>query len=89
MDADEAQCAMLQRSLERTKTTIPEVCNTCFKNYCWNGTLATNPVGNYEPPLLLANSSGSPGKKSVAPSAYSPPVTWTLLIATVIGVFIG
>ena len=33
-------CAILSRSLERTKTTVPDVCKQCFDKYCWNG--ATN-----------------------------------------------
>ncbi|KAH7027695.1 lysophospholipase-like protein [Microdochium trichocladiopsis] len=31
-------CAVLSRSLQRTGTTIPAACNTCFQRHCWNGT---------------------------------------------------
>lgn len=45
-------CAMLHRSFERTKTTIPEKCNQCFTRYCWNGTIDERPpVKAYEPQL--------------------------------------
>ncbi|KAH8700217.1 lysophospholipase Plb1 [Talaromyces proteolyticus] len=38
-------CAMLSRSFERTNTTVPDVCNSCFKTYCWDGTRnSTTPV---------------------------------------------
>ncbi|OAA34711.1 lysophospholipase precursor [Metarhizium rileyi] len=45
-------CAMLQRSFERTKTTMPESCNRCFSRYCWNGTLDERPPAKtYEPQM--------------------------------------
>ncbi|KAH7327419.1 lysophospholipase catalytic domain-containing protein [Rhexocercosporidium sp. MPI-PUGE-AT-0058] len=43
-------CAVLSRSLERTGTTVPSVCNSCFERYCWNGTTDSRALGsNYEP----------------------------------------
>ncbi|KAL7931272.1 lysophospholipase catalytic domain-containing protein [Trichoderma chlorosporum] len=42
-------CAMLSRSFERTKTPVPDACNKCFQQYCWNGTLAEQDPGAYEP----------------------------------------
>ncbi|KAI0474581.1 lysophospholipase [Xylaria cf. heliscus] len=51
-----AACAVLSRSLERTGTTIPASCQTCFQQYCWNGTTDSTPVSSYEPaPLLSLN----------------------------------
>jgi lysophospholipase len=44
-------CAILSRSLERTKTAVPPACQDCFKRHCWNGTLDTRPAFKYEPPL--------------------------------------
>lgn len=32
-------CAILSRSLERTGTDVPDVCNRCFEKYCWDGTV--------------------------------------------------
>ncbi|KAI0539614.1 lysophospholipase [Xylaria digitata] len=48
-----AACAVLSRSLERTGTTIPETCRSCFDRFCWNGTTDSTPVESYEPQPLL------------------------------------
>ena len=46
-------CAILQRSMERTGTAIPEVCTTCFQKFCWDGTVnSTQPVA-YDPPYSI------------------------------------
>ncbi|KAI1739119.1 lysophospholipase [Xylaria scruposa] len=65
-----AACAVLSRSLERTATTIPETCRSCFQRYCWNGTTDSTPVGSYEPqPFLgleaLSNAAGNLGMSSL------------------------
>ncbi|KAL5354958.1 lysophospholipase catalytic domain-containing protein [Aspergillus floccosus] len=62
MDADWPSCvgcAILQRSSERTRTTLPDICNTCFQNYCWNGTIDSRTPGDYEPGLLMSSKSGA------------------------------
>ncbi|KAF1982132.1 lysophospholipase Plb1 [Aulographum hederae CBS 113979] len=47
-------CAILSRSLERTGTQVPDVCNMCFERYCWNGTIASElPNPPYNPSLIL------------------------------------
>lgn len=47
-------CAILSRSLERTNTRVPEVCQQCFNKYCWDGTVnSTNPAP-YQPIIKLA-----------------------------------
>ena len=44
-------CAILSRSLERTKTAVPDACTQCFQRFCWDGTLnSTNASAPYEPP---------------------------------------
>ena len=48
-----AGCAVLSRSLERTKTTVPPVCQDCFKQYCWDGTVNSTRPAEYEPKILL------------------------------------
>ncbi|KAK5631522.1 hypothetical protein RRF57_007236 [Xylaria bambusicola] len=48
-----AACAVLSRSLERTGTDIPETCRSCFQRYCWNGTMDSTPVGEYNPEPIL------------------------------------
>ena len=48
-----AACAVLSRSLERTGTTVPETCKSCFDRYCWNGTTDSTSVGDYNPEPIL------------------------------------
>ena len=58
-------CAMLSRSLERTATTVPDVCNQCFKKYCWDGTVnSTTPV-NYDPKVSLTQIKVTSGGSSL------------------------
>lgn len=33
-------CAVLQRSFARNGETVPDACQQCFTEYCWNGTTA-------------------------------------------------
>ncbi|KAE9984985.1 hypothetical protein Vi05172_g9425 [Venturia inaequalis] len=47
-------CAIMSRSLEKTGTTVPDVCNSCFTQYCWNGTLDSRTPATYEPKVELA-----------------------------------
>lgn len=42
-------CAMLARSFERTKATVPSKCRECFSRYCWNGSLNTSTPAPYAP----------------------------------------
>lgn len=42
-------CALLSRSLERTKTRVPDACTQCFQKYCWDGTTNSTKPGPYEP----------------------------------------
>lgn len=48
-------CAILSRSLDRTGTTVPDVCSQCFTKYCWNGTVDDSTPGTYNPALKLAD----------------------------------
>jgi len=45
-------CAVLSRSFDRTKTTVPSQCQSCFSRYCWNGTLASQKPPEYAPSTL-------------------------------------
>ncbi len=47
-------CAILQRSLERTGTAIPQVCTQCFADFCWDGTVNSTTPAEYEPPYKTA-----------------------------------
>lgn len=47
-------CAILSRSLERTKTSVPDICQQCFKKYCWDGTVNSTSPAPYQPKIALA-----------------------------------
>ena len=46
-------CAILSRSLEKTGTDIPRVCQQCFTRYCWNGTINSTQPLPYSPEVAL------------------------------------
>jgi len=46
-------CAILSRSLERTGTAVPMVCQQCFSRYCWNGTINSTSPLPYNPTIAL------------------------------------
>ncbi|KAL6792532.1 lysophospholipase [Trichoderma sp. SZMC 28013] len=48
-------CAILARSLVRTRTRVPSKCADCFARYCWNGTTNNSLPNTYEPAQILAN----------------------------------
>lgn len=52
-------CAILSRSFTKTGTTVPSACQTCFTNYCWNGTLAPNAPSEYSPTTFLVNATAT------------------------------
>jgi lysophospholipase len=54
-------CAILSRSLNRTKTEFPAVCVDCFNRYCWNGTVNSTTPAVYEPGRVVAESSACSG----------------------------
>lgn len=47
-------CAILQRSMERTGTPIPDVCTSCFKKWCWDGSVNSTQPAAYDPPYSIA-----------------------------------
>ena len=46
-------CAILQRSMERTNTRIPDVCAGCFQRFCWDGKVNSTQPAPYEPNFTL------------------------------------
>ncbi|CAO2655823.1 Nn.00g046260.m01.CDS01 [Neocucurbitaria sp. VM-36] len=62
-------CAILSRSLERNGEDIPEVCQQCFTQYCWNGTVVEN-AAPYEPEMLLAPVDTTSGVGKYAPNLF-------------------
>ncbi|KAL7940934.1 lysophospholipase [Trichoderma barbatum] len=57
-------CAILARSLVRTKTSVPAKCADCFARYCWNGTTNSTLPSTYEPAQILEKASDSAGRIS-------------------------
>ncbi|KAI5468054.1 lysophospholipase catalytic domain-containing protein [Mariannaea sp. PMI_226] len=45
-------CAMLARSFDRTNTTYPAKCQSCFESYCWNGTIDEKTPAPYYPKFV-------------------------------------
>ncbi|KAK3330110.1 lysophospholipase catalytic domain-containing protein [Apodospora peruviana] len=52
-------CAILSRSLSKTKTAVPAACSDCFARYCWNGTIDARDNGIYEPGFIIGNQTTS------------------------------
>ncbi|KAH7137383.1 lysophospholipase [Dactylonectria estremocensis] len=46
-------CAILARSLARTKTDVPGECSDCFSRYCWNGTTNSTTPATYQPEQII------------------------------------
>jgi lysophospholipase len=63
-------CAIMSRSLEKTGTTVPEVCTSCFNEYCWNGTIDSRTPGTYEPTPELQALKLSAGIKLMSGSIW-------------------
>ncbi len=75
-------CAILSRSMERNKETVPDACKQCFQQYCWNGTTVTKSAP-YIPNLVLAAI-----KTNASPSLLTPSVLASALTAAVSGYFL-
>ncbi|TLD32243.1 hypothetical protein E2P81_ATG05219 [Venturia nashicola] len=74
-------CAVLSRSLERTKTKVPSICTKCFKDYCWNGTVKSEtPAVPYAPELIMPNFKA---KHSAAPDAKMVSTALVVLVGLV------
>jgi lysophospholipase len=63
-------CAILQRSMHRTATPMPEVCSRCFKDYCWNGAVDSSAPQTYDPSQVLGSKSNS--------AAYKKRLNWLM-----------
>ncbi|GAB7337946.1 hypothetical protein MBLNU457_4326t1 [Dothideomycetes sp. NU457] len=76
-------CAILSRSLGRTNTPIPDICNQCFERYCWNGTIDNTPR-NYTPAMKL----DSFVKTSAAPRGANGGSVAALAVAVMISLMV-
>ena len=75
-------CAVLSRSFERTGTDLPDECNQCFKNYCWNGTLSTAEPSAFEPTVL--NPQEDSGALAMVPGMMSSVVAVAVALFTLV-----
>ena len=74
-------CAILQRSLERTGTAMPQVCTQCFADFCWDGA-----VNSTVPTAFNPSFKNAPAAKSAASRILSPGMT--AIVATVVLVMV-
>ncbi|KAJ9621104.1 uncharacterized protein PV06_05605 [Exophiala oligosperma] len=74
-------CAILSRSLHRTGTDVPDVCQQCFNHFCWNGTIDSSDPRPYEPTPILAKLDIS--SKGVSSKLFN---RWTAAVAAVMAV---
>ncbi|KAL6707762.1 Lysophospholipase 1 [Coniothyrium glycines] len=63
-------CAILSRSLERNGESIPEVCQQCFDQLCWNGTTREN-SSPYTPDLLSSAIDTTSGIDKFVPNVFA------------------
>jgi lysophospholipase len=80
-------CAILSRSLERNGETIPEVCQQCFTDYCWNGTVVENSAP-YDPQMIESEFNATSDESNNNDSGvgkFSPSVFGLALAAAVSG----
>lgn len=57
-------CAILARSLSRTKTDVPGACSDCFSRYCWNGTTNSTTPATYQPQQIIKSGTESGAERS-------------------------
>lgn len=84
-------CAILQRSMERTGTIVPDACKQCFKRFCWDGTVNNTQPAPYVPPYTIGPKDGSPKKNAGVKSMEQTAVTLvlcSLVTVTMIAVYI-
>ena len=64
-------CAILSRSFERTRTTVPDVCQQCMRTYCWDGKTNNTTPAKYEPTntVTLVDVKSGAGRSRLATTA--------------------
>ncbi|KAH8199363.1 hypothetical protein TruAng_006495 [Truncatella angustata] len=72
-------CAMVLRSMDRAQEQLPGACASCFRRYCWNGTLDHRPVTAYEPGYIIGNMMTVESTAAVAPFG-ARAVTWAAAV---------
>lgn len=72
-------CVILSRSFDRTNTTVPAACKTCFDRYCWDGKTNSTEPSEYEPKMVEPKKSSA--IKRVAPVVLATIPTITMAFA--------
>ena len=81
-------CAILQRSLERTETKIPDVCTTCFQKFCWDGTMNSTQPAAYNPSYSIgAEDAESGGVRLRGSQGRTAAVFFGLFAAVMVAVW--
>ena len=62
-------CAILSRSFERNGQAIPQACQQCFTQYCWNGTVVEKSAP-YTPSLISAAVNTQSGVGRFVPNMF-------------------
>ena len=69
-------CAILSRSFERTGTPVPDPCQQCFQQFCWDGRVnGTLPSTTYAPDYV-SPSIDLDAKKSAAVPSIKSDCSW-------------
>ena len=74
-------CAILHRSFGKTQTAVPDACAACFRQYCWNGTIAASEV-TYSPKMELQPLEDNESETSSAMALCS--MSWYGVLAAVV-----
>jgi lysophospholipase len=68
--------------LERNGEAIPQVCQQCFTDYCWNGT-TVDKAQNYTPSMILSQLAATDKDSGVG--KFVPNVLGLAMVAAVSG----
>ena len=74
-------CAMLQRSIIRTGTPMPDACQQCFQRYCWDGTLNTTASNFTATPKVPGGVLQLSSARALSPTGMS--VTLVAVVASI------
>ncbi|KAL5115844.1 Lysophospholipase 1 [Pleosporales sp. CAS-2024a] len=70
-------CAILSRSFDRNKQSVPQACQQCFAEYCWNGTTVAKSAP-YIPEMILTAVHTKSGVGKFVPSVFGLAVAVTV-----------
>jgi lysophospholipase len=63
-------CAIIARSLERNGQSLPQACQQCFTEYCWNGTTVAS-APPYTPEMVLRQVDTTSGVAKFVPNVFA------------------